>query len=439
MQNLKYSRQKILKKGILTLDLHTLTVVLIYTIFLLPDYIGFGVFNTQRVCLLMIWYVILRSPERRRDFFNTIFKVKYNGLFAVYIVILVFITIIRVSPNTILHPFFDQIAIFYTVYYLFKLGFPVSKLLKILIRITYLLCFLGVFEYLTRFNIFSKFQIITGLISDSYIRGGSYRIFGPTHHPLGYGLFLILMLAVVCYKESIGINLLNRPFCVALIILNVFLTGSRSTIGIIIIELGLIALFSTSSKKKEVLLFVLLFTSISTCLVIIYFKTDVVQTLLSKLSLVLDAAFGTHTASNFGIEGMSTYKNSEKYRDLLPQIFSLSYINPLIGQGYNYHFQWYTQGFFIKSIDHYYINQYLKVAYPGLVIQLLIYFGFLLKMLKAGLIRNSQLSLALSISFICYFINLFWMDALGTLDYIFFLCGLAYYLSEQKREGSGMV
>lgn len=432
MQNLGYSQNKIFKNGILTLDLYTLTVGLVYSIFFMPDYIGFGVINTQRICLLLIWGIILKSPERRKDFINAILNVKYNGLIVIYILILLVVTIIRFSPNTILNPFFDQIAIFYTVYYLFKSGFPVSKFIQILIKVVYILCFLGILEYFTKFNLFSQFQIIKGMISDSYIRGGTYRIFGPTHHPLGYGLFLILMLTIVCYKEKIGLSLMNRPFGVLLIVTNVFFTGSRSTLGIILLELVMITLLSTGRKKKEVFTFIGLFLGILISLIVIFFNTEIVQSILSRFSLVVDAGLGTNLASSFGIEGMATYQNSQKYRELLPRIFSLKYINPLIGQGYNYQFQWYVQGYFIQSIDHYYINQYLKVAYPGLIIQCLIYLVFLLKMLKTALFKHSQLSLALFISCVCYFINLFWMDTLGTLDYLFFLLGLAYYLSEQS-------
>lgn len=433
MENLGNRKQKSLRNGVLTINLYTLTIGLIVSIFFVPDYIGFSFLNVQRVCLLLIWYIILTHPAQLSGFLETIARVRFNKLFLLYGIILLVTAVVRKNPNTLLNPLFDQIAVFYTTLYLFKIGFPIQKFQNILVKITYVLCFMGIFEYLTKFSIFTKFEIIKGLTTGEYIRGGGYRIFGPAHHPLGYGLFLILMLAIVCYKEKVGLSLFNRPFGVALLFTNTILTGSRSTIGIILMAMALVAIFSTGTKKAEVMLFSSLLVGIVVSLFILFFQTPPVQSLLSRFSLVIDAAFDTNMASQFATEDLLTYKNSEKYREWLPKIFTLKWLNPFLGQGNGYQFNWYHDGFHIQSIDNYYINQYIKVAYPGLIVQVVIYIGFLGNMLKTAILKRSQLATAFLISCSCYFINLYWVDALGTLDYVFFIFGAAYYLSSQSE------
>lgn len=428
-------KDKLFSQGAININLYTLMNVLIVAIFFIPDYLGVSFLNVQRLCLLVIWCLIMRTPKRRQEFLKVIISMRYNVLFIIYLAVLLVTSVVRINPNTLLNPLFDQIAVFYTALYLFNAGFPVEKFQQLLVKITYILCLMGIIEYLTEFSIFTKFEIIKGLTTGEYIRGGSYRIFGPAHHPLGYGLFLILMLAIICYKKNSGLNLFNRPFGVALIFINTLLTGSRSTIGILLLAIALVAVFST--KKREVLLLSSVIAGMVICLFVLLFHLPPVQSLLSRFSLVIDAVLNTNLASNFNTEDLLTYKNSEQYREWLPKILSLAWLNPFLGQGNGYQFNWYYQGFHIHSIDNYYINQFIKVAYPGLIVQLVLYFCFMGRMLKTALLKGSQLSLALLISCGCYFINLYWVDALGTLDYVFMLFAAAYYLSKPiEREST---
>ena len=415
------------KDGTLTINLYVLTVVLIISIFFVPDYIGILFLNVQRICLLLMWYLIFRNLEHRKDFISTTLNVKINLLIFIYILILFVTAVYRRNLNTILNPLFDQIAIFYTVYYIFKRGFPVQKLLSLLTHITYILCTMGIFEYITKFSIFTKFQMIGGLTDGEYIRGGAYRILGPAHHPLGYGLFLIIMLGIICYKQNKGLNILNRPMGVLLIFLNAVFTGSRSTAGIILLEIFLITVFSTNKQKKETLIIIGLSVGALVSVIIMFFNTGIVQSIIAKFSLIVDAVFDTDIAQQFGVEGLTTYQNSENYRKLLPLIFKLDWLSPIIGRGYGYNFQWFYDGFYINSIDNYYINQYIRVAYPGLIVQILIYLYFFWQMIKLAFFKKQALAMAFLMGLTCYFVNLYWVDSLGTLDYIFFIFGVIYF------------
>ncbi|MGM0216063.1 O-antigen ligase family protein [Enterococcus sp. AZ109] len=431
MDRVVSQKNRLFSNGMVNINLYTLTSVLIVCIFFAPDYIGVSFLNLQRICLLVIWYLIFRDRKRRNTFLTVIANVRYNVLFLLYVAVLFVTALARMNPNTLLNPLFDQLAIFYTVLYLFKSGYPIEKFNQLLVRITYILCLMGIFEYVTKFSIFTKFEFIKGLTTGEYIRSGSYRIFGPAHHPLGYGLFLILMLAIICYKEKSGLSLFHRPFGVVLILTNTIMTGSRSTMGILLLALALVAIFST--RKSQVLFLSTLIIGIVISLTVLFFNTEPVQSLLSKFSLVVDAAFNTNLASNFDTEDMLTYKNSSQYREWLPKILAVSWLNPFLGQGNGYQFNWYYEGFHINSIDNYYINQYIKVAYPGLIVQIVIYLSFLISMLKTAVFRRSRLAVAFLISCSCYFLNLYWVDALGTLDYVFFIFAVAYHLFEHTE------
>lgn len=60
--------------------------------------------------------------------------------------------------------------------------------------------------------------------------------------------------------------------------------------------------------------------------------------------------------------------NSASYRDALLDIFTVDWLNPWLGQGSGYHFSWYISGgATIHSIDNFYVANYIRYGYPGLV------------------------------------------------------------------------
>lgn len=421
------------QSGTIRITLHMLTVLLVVSIFFMPDYFGILVLNVQRITLLLIWYLIFRSPIRKANFFKTILSFRMNWIILIYIAILLFTAMYRLNINTFLNPFVDQIAVFYTMLYLFKYEMTKNEFFKLLITIAYILCILGLFEYIFNRNIFVIFETIEGMTKGGVSRAGTYRIQGPAHHPLGYGLYLLLMLPIVCYDtETNEINPLKRIALVVLILVNVFLCGSRSTLGLLILEFAFIFLISPVRIKKQLLLLVGFFALLLGGVMFILRDTSVVQSIMISIANVADVILDTSYAKDMGVDTTS-YELSEEYRKLLPEIFTLDWLNPWIGRGYGYTFGWNYQGFWISSIDNHYINQYIKVGYPGMIIQIILYLGFLFGLIRAAVLKHSKICMVLFTSCLLYMIALWWVDSLGTLDYLFVLFALAYL--EYKQFG----
>ena len=94
---------------------------------------------------------------------------------------------------------------------------------------------------------------------------------------------------------------------------------------------------------------------------------------------------------------------------------------------------------YIHSIDNYYVSQYIKYAYPGLFS----YCAFILStatiMIKAIIKYKSATLKIVFIGFVCYFVNLWWVDALQTLKFVYafiaiFFAVLLYYKDIEQKE-----
>ena len=89
---------------------------------------------------------------------------------------------------------------------------------------------------------------------------------------------------------------------------------------------------------------------------------------------------------------------------------------------------------YIRSIDNYYVSQYIKYAYPGLIA----YSAFVLitafMMIRAIVKYKSGIFKITFIASLCYFYNLWWLDALQTLkfEYIFIAIFCAYLMIFEK-------
>lgn len=414
------------------ISLQALSTFLVFSIFFMPDYFGISVLNVQRTTLLLIWYIIFRDKEKTKDFLNTIMSFEMNGMIILYMIVLLYTALYRVDLGTFMNPVIDQLAVFYTMMYLFKEYISIEKFLKIIIVIAYVLCIMGIFEFLMGKTVFHLLETIPGMISVT-TRNGQYRIMGPAHHALGYGLYLLIMLPIACYKyKDRTLNLFNRVGLLVLLVINAYCTGSRSTLGLILIEIAVIFLFCTLRQKQVIVLIGSYCSIIIAIIIVMFYETSVVQGILISVASMLDGVFNTNLARSMGVD-TTIYDWSTRYRELLPLIFQLDWINPIMGRGYGYTFNWSYEGFWISSIDNYYINQYVKVAYPGLIVQIIFYIYFVGKTVVSAFFKGSALARAVLISFGFYFINLYWVDALGTLDYIFVLFA-AIYASDKKYE-----
>ena len=200
--------------------------------------------------------------------------------------------------------------------------------------------------------------------------------------------------------------------------------------GLAVIELGIILVFSGVNNIKKALT-VLLVLSIFVCLFLFINRNNSLgQYLLMQIASVIDTALGTRYSEMFGAE-IGRLDSSEEYRRFLPQIFTLDWLNPILGRGVKAGFGVEFYGVdgevvFIHSIDNYYVAQYIKYAYPGLISYILFIITGVVTMLRNGLRYKCGLFILIAIAVAIYFINLWWVDALQTLKFIYVYLALGF-------------
>ncbi len=155
-----------------------------------------------------------------------------------------------------------------------------------------------------------------------------------------------------------------------------------------------------------------------------------------QLASLIDQFLGTEYAAYFGAE-VARLDDSEGYRKMLPLIFTLDWLNPFVGRGVSRSFGAEINGTFIISIDNYYVSQYIKYAYPGLIAYIMIIAATAIGMIIAIIKYKSPVFKMTFVGTICYFINLWWLDALQTLKYEYIIIAIFYALYlfyEEKRD-----
>lgn len=158
---------------------------------------------------------------------------------------------------------------------------------------------------------------------------------------------------------------------------------------------------------------------------ILFYRTTIGQYIMMQITSLIDEFLETDYSLAYGAD-VETLQLSEEYREYLPRIFTLDWMNPLVGRGVKHVFAVEFDGIYIHSIDNYYVSQFIKYAYPGLATYVL----FLLVTLGAMIggiwkYRSAVCKLAF-IATACYFFNLWWLDALQTLKYEYIVIALFY-------------
>jgi len=424
-----------------------LNVFLLVALFVMPQYfgvhIGWDITCTRLANILLTFYSLLQYRVFNL-FANTFIKCSVTIPLVLYLLVSVYTMVFRVDVNAFMLVFLEILTMYMLIFAIrYVIGIKLS--IKIVIGCAYFLSVYGFIEFAAGQSLFLKFlKTVPSAVANCY-RSGFYRIMGPCGHPLGYGLLLILFIAIACLDyEKEELYLYKRPILLFMLIANTFLTGSRSSQGIVILEIVLIILFSDRTKRKKAIFYTIaLFLAAGFFLAITY-KTRIGQYLLMQITMLIDQVFDTEISLNFGAD-VTTLHNSEDYRKFLPYIFTLDWLNPLVGRGVKTGFsaQVYDSNgdyAFINSVDCYYINQYIKYAYPGLFSFCAFIITSVVTMIK-GIIRYKSATMKMIfIGFICYFINLWWVDALQTLKFVYafvalFFALLLFYRDAEKKEG----
>ena len=157
-------------------------------------------------------------------------------------------------------------------------------------------------------------------------------------------------------------------------------------------------------------------------------NTSIGRYIMMQITSVIDEVFGTSYSVKFGAD-LSLLNMSSNYRDYLPRIFTVEWLNPLLGQGANAQIGFEFDGVYVVSIDNFYVAMYIRYAYPGLIAFVLFQIMTLVYVLRTAIKYKSGISYAVAISFGLYSVSLLWADYLQTTKYMYIVLAIfaAFY------------
>lgn len=415
----------------------------IFASIIMPQYFGIHVgydITCARFSNLVFLIYIISSPAIMTHFIQTAMRCEIFYPLCLYLFVAIYTMIFRVDINAFFLVFLEVFSLFMMVYGIrYVVGY--RRAIKWVIGCAYFFVCYGIVEYVYGRSIFLQFfRTMPTPVGNSY-RSGHYRIMGSCGHSLAYGLVLLLFISIACVDlEKNELYLFRRPVLLVLLYVNVFLTGSRSTLGIAVLEMAIIVMFSKGKSLKKAVLGLLVLLMAMFVFLLLFHNTGIGRYLMGQITSVIDQFFDTNYAIKYGVD-TQTLKNSEEYRKVLPLIFELEWLNPIVGRGRGFSGAE-INGFFIHSIDNYYVMQYIKYAYPGMISYIL-FMVVQLIVFVVNLVKRSSYSVVTKFVFIgsiVYFINLWWVDALQTLKYLYIYIAIFYAAcledKDLKRKGS---
>lgn len=414
-----------------------LSLFLLITDYIMPQYfglhLGYDLTCTRLANLLIIGYFILNG-QLLTHFWKTILRCEITVPAFLYLLVCLYTMLLRADVNALFMVLFEMLTLYMLVYLVrYVIGYTTA--IRIGIVIAYILGVIGFIDYALRQSVFLKFLRTMNTPVTNVYRSGQYRIMGPCGHPLAYGLFLILLIALACIDyEKNEVNLLKRPLLLVLLMANVFLTGSRSTLAIAVVEVLVIFLLCNANRKKHILFQLLVLIIVVGSALFVLRNTSIGRYILMQITSVIDEIFGTEYAVYFGAD-TTRLENSTEYRKMLPYVFKLEWLNPILGRGVKRGFGAEINGVFIESIDNYYVSQYIKYAYPGMVTYILFIVTTAVAMLRYAIKYRSAICTLLLVGTVCYYYNLWWLDALQTLKYEYIIIAIFYAYVLSMKDG----
>lgn len=415
----------------------------------IPNYFSFKVTSSLplvsafRVVLLFFIVDQLLFKRRLPLLINTIKQDKFNVIVTIYSLCAFVLGLLKLSTgnNT---AFIGSVSLLLEnilFYYLIQMNIRIEiqkhgeKLLKQFLDImclsAFVLSILGIIEFVTSFNIFTLLNTsnVLGVGSSTYFRAGSLRVSTSFPHALGYGMYLLLIIPLVYvqwkrYKSSYYLMLL------ILLLVNVLLTGSRSTI--LALGLSFVTYFLVINLKQKLILFYSVFflgiPLLLFCLTPGANEIPGVSIISKNVQSVSDAVFGTSYVKDFGM-------NAEPFsyrQQLINYAFSQTGSNDIIGKGIGF-IRTEPLVFNIPelnpygptisySVDNYYINVKLEQGWIGLISTLLFLSFVLFKMFKNR--KRHPLFAMMIVGLVGYLFELTMVNDLGTIKYFWILLAL---------------
>lgn len=409
--------------------LYILMSALLIADWVMPQYFGIHIgfdFTTTRILNMLILAYFIFNRKAGNHFLRSMLDVQLTPFFMAYMFVMVYTTVLRVNVNTFFLNFLD-ILTFYMVYYGIRYVIGVKKAIDWTVKFAAGISIYGIIEYVLKFSPMSKFLLTLPSVAVSGFRSGQYRISGPCVHPIAYGMLLILLLAVICIDyERDEIYLFKHPVVLILLLLNIFLTGSRGPLGIAVLEVLLIIIFSKRINKKKTFIVLSALIILAVIVEAAIYNTSLGQYIMMQITSVIDEVFGTSFSLKYGAN-LDLLNMSSDYRDYLPRVFTVEWLNPLVGQGANAQVGFEFDGTYIKSIDNFYVALYIRYAYPGLITFVAIQVMSIVYMVRTAIRHHSSLCAATAIAMFAYSVSLYWADYLQTTKYMYIV--LAIYCS----------
>lgn len=410
-------------------------------LFVLPTYFGVRIvffdLTALRFFEILLLWCIFKNEIKRNQFIELIRRCPHNIWIGIYMFVVLYTNLIHPSINTIFYWMTNGIIVFYCVSYLVVYEYGISGFVTKIKQFVWIISIISPLEIIIGHPPFALLDTLGK--SNTNARFGSIRIMGNCTTTNGYAMYLMILFPLMCYDwERKRIDFGKNKWLLILMALNIFLTGSRLTVGTLI--LGLCLCFIMQHKRQFVHSLGVFCVAIPIVIIFLYIFKDIdfIQGILRTLFSAVDEVLGTDYAVNFGADAQTLY-NSSYYRELLWKNTILGdWLNPWLGRGGNYNFSMYIEGYYIWSCDNYYVAQYIAYAWPGLIAWMLMSASFLLQAIKLWIREKSGMMWVIIVSIICYYISLWYLDQLQTFPYmmsVFALIYGIYYIKDFSEEG----
>lgn len=406
----------------------------------MPQY--FGIPNplfdltVVRICIIILLVFITFDFSRLRGFIDCIVSEKFSLVLLPYIFVLIYTMVVRTDLNTLLNPAIEILEL-YLLIYIIKDSLGIRKAVNLTLAFMYILILLGFVEIIMEKSPFSYLETIKGTYTGGFVRGDSYRIMSSCIHSIGYGMLLVSSLPFVGLDfDGKSYNVFYRPFLLLGYIVNIFSTGSRSSLGIMFVELLVMLILSDKKYLRKNIFILIISTTGFIVLVFLLQGTSFGKYILLQITSTLDSVFGTQMSLKYGAEGVLA--ESASYRKLLLKVFSVGWLNPLVGIGRSRGFRTEIDGLLVESIDNYYVAEYIRYAYPGMISYIFFLLYFIFNSVKDVYKTRSALIRAVLIGIVSYCLHLYIADSLQTLKYLYVLfaiyvcCDKTEYIPENK-------
>ncbi|MBQ9304358.1 hypothetical protein [Butyrivibrio sp.] len=411
------------------------SVVFILATIIMPPYFGIPVpafdLTAIRIMIIVLMILICNDRDRLYDFLGII---KYNKgflAFLPYIFVITYTTVLRVDVKAFLNPFTEIFTMFLMIYVVDK-SLGIEKIMSLVYASYYIFVIQGIAEYFHGKSFFKYLRTLDGaLVGGSFVRAGQYRIMGPAAHSIAYGMILTVGIPLIAmnFKEK-KMYIFQRPVLFILMFVNIIFTGSRSALAVFFLEVALIFLLSNKEEKKKTLLVGSISLLIFGTLIVASSGTSIGRYFMLQITSVIDEIFGTTFSLNYGATLIT--QQSSDYRDALWYVFKVHWLNPILGIGRKRSFSTVINGVVLRSVDNYYIAEYIRYAYPGMFSYIFYLLYILIKMLIRIIRENDVYAKVAFIAVVSHAVSLYYVDSLGTLKFTYLV--IAMYICHAKED-----